>query len=183
MAGTTLKRHSHYGMVESPTRDLVIQHNAVVTDLETLRAASRFRFQYMVEDLGAGADISARAFTIMEAAATIESVKAVHEANSAGIDGSNTMVLTLRNITEGVDVASVTVTADVTGNTASTLAITAGNADIAANDILGVVVTNGAAANPGKINFVVVGHYQTVDAAADMTAAAIGDASGTAVTA
>ena len=183
MAGTAIKTHQFHGMPDSAQRNLVIQHNNVITDLETLRVASRFRFHYLVEDLAAGADIAARAVTIMDAAGTIESVKVLQEANSAGVDGSNTVVLALRNITEGVDIATTTLTADVTGNTASTLTITGSNADVASNDILGIVVTQGATANCGKMTFVVVGHYQTVDAAADLVACVIGNEAGTAITA
>lgn len=39
MAGTTLKRHDFYGVTESPTRDLVIQFNKLVDDVELIRAA------------------------------------------------------------------------------------------------------------------------------------------------
>jgi hypothetical protein len=40
MAGTTLKRHDHVlGLPESATRDLVIQFNKAIDDLELIRAA------------------------------------------------------------------------------------------------------------------------------------------------
>lgn len=39
MAGTTLKTHSFSGLTDSVERNLVIQLNKLVADLETLRAA------------------------------------------------------------------------------------------------------------------------------------------------
>ena len=179
MAGTA-ERTEKIGVPGSITALLTENFNDLVDDVETLRGATRIHFTYLVEDLAAGADIAARAIWIAPAALTIESVKAVYEAASVGVDGTNTTVLTLRNITEGVDVATVTKTAVTSANAAETLAITAANADIAANDILGVVVTNGATADTPKITLVVVGHYQTIDAASDMTASKIANSGGTA---
>ena len=39
MAGTTLKRREHYGGLESVTRDLVVQLNKFIDDIELVRAA------------------------------------------------------------------------------------------------------------------------------------------------
>ena len=40
MAGTTLKRHDHVlGLPESATRDVVIQFNKLIDDIELIRAA------------------------------------------------------------------------------------------------------------------------------------------------
>lgn len=108
-----------------------------------------------VEDLAAGADIAARALFKVPARCTsgifVIEADAIHQANSVGVDGSNTAIITLRNITQGVDIATVTLTANVTANNRSALTITAANADAAANDIIGIVVTQGATANMGAL--------------------------------
>lgn len=39
MAGTTLKRRASYGLKESALRDVVIQLNAVIANLDTITAA------------------------------------------------------------------------------------------------------------------------------------------------
>lgn len=102
-----------------------------------------------MEDLGAGADITARAF--FRAKYPIEWLEAeiLPEAVSAGIDSGNTLVVTLRNITAAVDIATLTQTTDLAANTpvALTLSTTAANLKSAADDVMGIVVTQGATAN------------------------------------
>ena len=185
MAGTTLKRHDHIlGMPESASRDLVIQHNAMVDDVELVRAGAREMFSYTIEDLGAGADITARAIMVMPRASTVlDSVRVVHQTASAAVDGSNTLIITLRNITEGADVASVTKTATTSANGVDTLALVAAAADIAANDVLGIVVTQGASSDAGIMHLQFEFQPQSIDASGDMTSAKIGNSSGTAITA
>jgi hypothetical protein len=184
MAGTTSSSRETSFHPGSTSRDLLIQFNKMVDDLEAVRAGSIQRVSYAIEDLGAGADIAARAIAIAPRAMTVlNTVRCVYGAASAGVDGSNTSVITLRNITEGVDIASVTKTATTSANAVETLTLTAGNADIAASDVLGVVVTNGATADTPIMVLQFEWQPQTVDAAADMTAAKIGDMSGTAITA
>ncbi len=39
MAGTTLKRSQKHGLVESPVRDLVIQLNALIANVDTITTA------------------------------------------------------------------------------------------------------------------------------------------------
>lgn len=184
MSGTITKSHDNSGLPGGTKRDLLIQFNKVITDLETLRAGTRYPVRYQVEDLSAGADIAAWAvFKAPVAMTVLDTCKVVHCAASSGVDGSNTAVLTIRNITEGVDVASATLTANASANTASDLTLTGANADIAANDVLGIVVTQGAAADLAAIIFQWEMRPQTVDAAADLTAAQVGNESGTAITA
>lgn len=182
MAGTTTSSTGFLGHVGSFLRSLVINFNKLVDDVEVLRAVSLIRVSYEHEELAAGVDISARPIYQAIGAETVTSVKYIPRGNSAGIDGSNTLVLTLRNITEGADVATVTVSTDLVGGTPVTVTITAANADIAASDVLGITVTQGATADVTLGIFQVLLQRQTVDAAGDMTAAKIGR-SGTAVTA
>lgn len=180
MAGTLEKIRAGIGIPTSALYRLIVNFNKAVVDLEALRAAQVHVFNYKVENLAAGADLTERAFFSHPNALTVLAAKIIPEGASAGVDGSNTIVVTLRNITEAVDVASVTRTADLAANTPVSLTLTAANADIAAGDVLGVVVTNGAAADPDT--FVVQFSFalQTVDAAGDMTAAKIGNDAGTA---
>lgn len=103
-----------------------------------------------VEDLSAGADITARAFFRAKYPIEVLEAEILPEAVSAGVDGSNTLAVTLRNITEGVDIATVTRTTDLAANTPVALTVTAANADVAADDVLGIVVTQGATANAGR---------------------------------
>lgn len=181
MAGTTTKsvRQFYKG---TEVADLVVQFNKVIDDLATLRAGVSIPFGYEVEDLGAGADIAARAIFAAPAAITVTAVTYVPRGNSAGIDGSNTSVVTLRNITEGVDIATITRTTDFAANTPVTVTITAANADVASGDVIGFTNTNGAAANPDAAMIQFTYQLQSADAAADLTAAKIGDLVGTAIT-
>lgn len=144
MAGSTLKsrRMTRKG---SDLQNLLIEFNKLVQYGVPLT--------YRVEDLAANGDITARGVWILPVAGAVVSAKVVWEAASVGVDGSNTAVVTLRNITEGVDIATVTLTANVTANAATTLTITAANADTAANDVLGIVVTTGTTADLGRFTF------------------------------
>lgn len=160
-ATNTPTKSRRTGQVGSDVNDLAVQYN-------TLRQSA----QYMVEDLAAGAAITARAVWCAPAsgAAYVHEAYVLHEAASVGVDGSNTSVLTLRNITQGVDIATVTLSATNSANDKSTLTVS--NGALAAGDVVGVVVTNGATANPGKLNF--VWWYRTSEQ--------IGNAAGTALT-
>lgn len=106
-------------------------------------------WHWAVENLSAGADITARAMHQCRVQTDILAVKVLHQANSTGVDGSNTVVLTLRNITQSADIATVTLSTNVTANTATALTLTAAQARCAAGDILGLVVTQGATADLG----------------------------------
>jgi hypothetical protein len=184
MAGTTVKSRSTLGLAGSVSREAVINLNKLVDDVELVRAATRQLVRIPVEDLGAGADITERAHYIAPRASTvIDSVRAVFSAATAGVDGSNTLVIKLRNITEGADIATVTKTATTSANAVESLTLVAAAADIAASDVLGIVVTQGAASDAGTFTLQFEIQPQTVDAAGDMTAAKIGDDSGTAYSA
>lgn len=173
MAGTTVTDVIKDYAPGSVMDKVVTQVANVVTDLATLRGSVIREISYLVEDLAAGADITARAFYRADAALTFTSCYAIQEANSAGIDGSNTAVITLRNITAGEDIATITLSADVVANAATAVTIQAANADVAAGAVIGVVVTQGATANLGKFTLLAFAQRQTVDAAADLVTAVI----------
>lgn len=172
MAGTArVQNPAASGWAGDETRQELVK---VVDDLEKLRAALIDIFSYKIENLAAGADLTARAFFVAPAALTIlDSVKLIPEAASTGVDGSNTLVVTLRNITEGVDIATITRTADLVANTPLALTLTSANADIAAGDVLGIVVTQGATADAGTFMVQFSFQRQTVDAAGDLAAAKV----------
>lgn len=156
---------------QQPYVELREEHNKVVDDLEALRAASKQLFSYRVEDLSANGDITERAFFVAPAAITIlDSVRALHEAASTGVDGGNTAVITLRNITAGENIATVTLSSDATANAATSLTLAGANADVASGEVLGIVVTQGTTADLARFNLQFEFQLQTVDAAADMTA-------------
>lgn len=114
---------------------------------------------HAVENLGAGADIAARAIHSFEKEAWIVSARVVNQASAvAGIDAGNTCVVALA-ITAGA-VASKTynnTTVFPAANTQDSLgAIT--NHHAAPADVLTLAVTNGATADPGpflvEVNYV-----------------------------
>lgn len=182
MAGTTTNsRHVvHRGAAQ---RDVVVQFNKAVDDLEALRAGTRILFRHEVDPGAAGVDITARAVFVAPVALTVlDTVKVIFTEASVGVDGSNTLILALRNITEGVDIATVTRSATNSANDVVALTLAGANADVAANDVLGITVTQGATADAGRLTFQFEYRPQTIDAAADLTAAKIGDLSGTAFT-
>lgn len=100
-----------------------------------------------IEDLGAGSDIADRGVFSAPYPITVLEAKIVPWTVSAGVDGSNTLVVALKNLTEGVTIGTVTSTADLAAATPVSLTLTDANTDIAANDVLGVSVTQGATAN------------------------------------
>lgn len=182
MAGTTVSFKKFFstllGTMSGTPVDgnyaLYLEFNKVITDLETLRAGIRETISVDNEDLAAGADIAARPFYQAKVAETVlDSVVYIPQANSVGVDGSNTLVITLRNVTEGVDIATVTRTTNLVAGTPVALTLTAANADIAASDVLGLTITQGATADVGTGVLQFEKKRQTIDAAADMTAAAL----------
>lgn len=115
-------------------------------------------FRYRVEELAAGVDIAERAIGSWAGVGHIVGARIVNEDDaSAGIDGSNTCVITLqRGATAAAAVTFATVTynatlvfplANVIGDD---FTLTPSNFPIAAADILTLVVTNGANADPGR---------------------------------
>jgi hypothetical protein len=105
---------------------------------------------HAVEDLDAGGDIAARAIHSFNQDAWIVEARVVNQADAAaGIDDSNTCVITLANTAGTV----VTETFDSTttfpaANTAKDLG-TLANQHCPKSDALTLAVTNGATANPG----------------------------------
>lgn len=181
MAGTTTSSYDNLGLAGA-IRDTTVQLNKLVDDVEKVRAGAVRTISYTHGELAAGAGIAARAVYQAKAAETVlDSVVYIPEGNSAGVNGSNTLVLTLRNITEGVDIATVSLTTNLTANTPQALTLTAANADIASGDVLGIVVTQGALADVTTGTFQFDMQRQTIDAAADLTACKIG-VGGTAIT-
>ncbi len=104
-----------------------------------------------VPDLAANADIANTAFFVARTAMTVAQMRVVNGATAAaGVDGGNTVVVIIRNLTEGVDIATLTLTANIAANAASVAAtLTGANVDIAAGDVLGFSVTQGATADMG----------------------------------
>lgn len=154
-------------MALSDVDGLVRSLNRLVTDLEAVRAASVVPVTYKVEDLAAGADIAARAVYRAPIALTATDVRVTHESASVGVDGSNTVVFTLRNITAAADIATATITTNSTANGVTTLTIS--NAAIAAGDVVGIVVTQGATANLGVHSFQLAAVPTPIAAAANLT--------------
>lgn len=146
MPGTITKTRPT-AVAESDLRSAVVEFNKL--------AQFGVPLTTRIEDLAAGADIAARAAWVLPAAGNVQDVRVLHEAASVGVDATNTAVLTLRNITQAVDIATVTLAANATANGVSTLTLTSANQDTATSDVLGVVVTQGATADLGRILFVV----------------------------
>ncbi len=114
-----------------------------------------FGWLYAIEDLSAGADISTvRAIGRVPTGFTYELIAGalIHEGAAAGIDGSNTVVLTVRNITQSLDMATLTLTASPAANAASGLTVsgTLANTVAAAGDVIGILLVQGATANLAK---------------------------------
>ncbi len=105
---------------------------------------------HAVEDLAANGDIAARAIHAFEKEGWIVSARVVNQATaSAGVDNSNTCVITLANTVGTV----VTKTYNATNtfpaaNTADDLG-SVSNAQVTASDALTLAVTNGTTADPG----------------------------------
>lgn len=98
-------------------------------------------------NLAAGADLALTAFISAPAACAVADCRAIYQADSAGIDGSNTAAFVLRNITQSVDIGTLTLTGNVTASTAGTFTLTSANQDVASGDILGLSLTQGATAD------------------------------------
>ena len=81
MAGTTLKRHDFGGHPENLVRDLVIQHNKLVDDLETLRA--KYAAALAKLDLDGGVTDTDYVSTQTVLAATLTAAKIGNEAGTA----------------------------------------------------------------------------------------------------
>lgn len=100
-----------------------------------------------VENLGAGADLTERVFWRAPYPVEILACEILPEAASAGVDGSNTAAITLRNITAAENIGTVTSTSNWAANTPVALTLTAANVDVEGDAVIGIVVTNGATAD------------------------------------
>jgi hypothetical protein len=103
-----------------------------------------------VENLAAGADLTERVFFRAKYPIEVLECEVLPEAASVGVDGGNTILVTLRNITAAEDVATVTSSAVWVANTPVAMALTAANVDVAADAVIGIVVTQGATADAGQ---------------------------------
>lgn len=106
---------------------------------------------HMVENLGAGVDIAARAIHAFVNEAWITAVRVINQATSAvGIDAGNTCVVAVA-LTAGGAVATETFDATPAFPAANAVynIATITNPHAAAADVLTLAVTNGATADPG----------------------------------
>lgn len=103
-----------------------------------------------VENLAAGADLTERVFFRAKYPIEVLECEILPEAASVGVDGSNTEVITLRNITAAEDIATATSTSNWAANTPIAMTVTAANSDVAADAVIGIVVTQGATADAGQ---------------------------------
>lgn len=101
----------------------------------------------LVENLAAGGDITERVFWRAPYPCYVYEAEILPVAASVGVDGSNTVLVTIQNITQGVAIATVTSTTNYVANTPIALTVTTANADIAAGDVIGLIVTQGATAD------------------------------------
>jgi hypothetical protein len=85
MAGTTLKRRDTFGLNENVTKDLVIQVNKLIDDLELVRAAVKAMAVQIDADNGTiGTDyVAAATITAITDAATMTAAKIGNEAGTA----------------------------------------------------------------------------------------------------
>jgi hypothetical protein len=85
MAGTTLKRRDTFGLNENVTKDLVIQVNKLIDDLELVRAAVKAMAVQIDADNGTiGTDyVAAATITAITDAATMTAAKIGNSAGTA----------------------------------------------------------------------------------------------------
>lgn len=135
---------SYVGVVQD-----VVASNEIILRLDPLRRLVK-TVTHVVGDLAAGADVAARAVHHFSQEGWIARARVVNQATAAaGINGSNTCVITLA-LSAGA-VASLTFDSVVTfpaPNEYRDLGVVS-NAQAAAGDVLTLAVTNGATANPG----------------------------------
>lgn len=136
--------NSYVGVVQDfvATNEIILRIDPTGGRIKTVAHA--------VEDLGAGADIAARAAHAFEKDGWIVSARVVNQASAAaGINDSNTCVVTLATgagtvVTETFD----STTTFPAANTAQDLG-SVGNVHVGAGSVLTLAVTNGTTANPG----------------------------------
>ncbi|MBI1825874.1 MAG: hypothetical protein HY287_05875 [Planctomycetes bacterium] len=123
--------------------------NEIILRIDPPRAKIK-TVTHVVEDLAAGADIAARAIHHFGAAGWLVAARVVNQSTAAaGIDNSNTCVVAIA--TDAGTVVSTTfnvTTAFPTSNARFDMGALS-NAQVRANYIMTLAVTNGATANPG----------------------------------
>lgn len=136
--------NSYVGLVQD-----FVTANEIILRIDARRAKIK-TVTHAVEDLAAGADISARAVHSFDSQGWITSARVVNQATAAsGIDNGNTCVVALA--TGAGTVVSATFDAANTfpaANTGKDLGAV-GNVRVAAGDVMTLAVTNGATSNPG----------------------------------
>jgi len=135
---------------DAVTTAKILDANVTLAKMST--AAKTRTFNYRIEDLAAGADITARAifFTPAGVDITLTDVSIIPEGASAGIDDSNTCVIAATDGTNTI----VTQTYDTDPTFPAANAVTSlGALDatykvLSAGEKLYIAITNGATANP-----------------------------------
>lgn len=102
--------------------------------------------QYQVEDLAAGADISTKAFYMPLKATTIEGLGILTQGTPAGIDDSNTAVITIKNGSDTVVEKTYNTATQPPTSDYETLG-TLTNSDMTDSEFLTIAVTQGTTAN------------------------------------
>lgn len=136
--------NTHVGLVQD-----VITSGEVILRIDPGRRQIK-TCVHAVEDLSAGADISARAIHSFDTDGWIVSARVVNQATAAsGIDDSNTCVITLAT-SAGAVVTEVfdSTTPFPAVNTAQDLG-SINNAHVGTGDVLRLSIINGASADPG----------------------------------
>lgn len=124
-----------------------LRHRSVSRTLDGLDIGAIGHFRASIADLTAGSDITARAEFTCPFPLEVLQAKIIPIAASTGVDGSNTVAVTLSNITASATIASLTSTTNYAANTPLTMTLTAANVHCAADDVLGIAVTQGTAAD------------------------------------
>ena len=136
--------NSYVGVVED-----VVTTGEIILRIDPTRRQTK-TITHAVENLSAGADISARAIHGFDTDGWIVSARVVNQATAAsGIDDSNTCVMTLATgsgtvVTETFD----STTTFPAANTSLDLG-SVSNVHVGAGDVLTLAVTNGTNADPG----------------------------------
>jgi hypothetical protein len=112
-------------------------------------------FNYVIEDLSAGADISTRAIFACPVGmvATLQKAVIIPQGSAAGIDGSNTCAISLLAGTDAIVTKTYSNTvvmpnANVIGDLGS---LDATHKVLVSDELLHITVTNGATANPPSL--------------------------------
>jgi len=141
----TATGNSYVGVVQDivATNEIILRTDAQRAKVKTVTHA--------VEDLGAGADISTRAIHAFDADGWLVSARVVNQASAAaGIDNSNTCVLTLATDAGTVVTITFNATTPFPAANAKTDMGALSNTHALKNYVMTLAVTNGATANPGQ---------------------------------